>query len=331
MTRETPIASAVLLECSQSDGPRVVEANRHAPWRAWAALAVMTACGGTTGLEHIDGGDAASMGSISKGADSSAGVDSFVAADASAGTDASSADGADLDRTIPGRPPAQDTGVLPATTDSGSGPAPKDAGGILNGDGGLPTTLDILAALTDGSVQVHDAADDQHTNPPCVACFLNATYGCSDPTLGGGSCETIYDGGMPVTHYSGQLDGGDTCESLGLGAGANERAICLQALTAIFSTKCSAGQQLTPCLCGTTDPTMCTAGAAIPTGPLYETYACDFNSTKGSDINTDFLVQSFGAGMANSIVQCLIAFNTDPLCCSCFGGMVNDGGTCIVH
>jgi hypothetical protein len=74
------------------------------------------------------------------------------------------------------------------------------------------------------------------------------------------------------------------------------------------------GGQQTPCLCGTTAPTPCLAGTATPTGPIYDDYACDFGSMSGATINaitSDFTVQSFGAGMANSILQCASAFGCD--------------------
>jgi hypothetical protein len=50
-----------------------------------------------------------------------------------------------------------------------------------------------------------------------------------------------------------------------------------------------------------------------PNGPVYDTYACDFGSTDGLTINQDALVRSFGAGMANTIVQCAAGFS-----CDCF-------------
>jgi hypothetical protein len=108
-------------------------------------------------------------------------------------------------------------------------------------------------------------------------------------------------------------DGGPTCATVIGTAPVSEKRICLQTLDQIYTSKCAATLQLTPCLCGTTDPTQCTAGSVTPNGPLYDVYACDFGSASGSTINTDFLLMNFGAGMANSIAQCQGSFG-----CDCF-------------
>jgi hypothetical protein len=42
-------------------------------------------------------------------------------------------------------------------------------------------------------------------------------------------------------------------------------------------------------------------------------YACDFNTTNGSNINSKFATLTLGAGMANSIATCAGSFT-----CPCF-------------
>jgi hypothetical protein len=83
----------------------------------------------------------------------------------------------------------------------------------------------------------------------------------------------------------------------------------------VFSSKCAATFQETPCLCGATDPAACLSGSATPTGPLYDLYQCDFNTTSVSTITTKFIDQTTGSGQANAIVQCAASF----ACSSCFG------------
>jgi hypothetical protein len=81
---------------------------------------------------------------------------------------------------------------------------------------------------------------------------------------------------------------------------------------------------LTPCLCGG-DPTavgLCLEGRTPPAGPLVPDYSNSFHSKSGKVIQENFTVQTFGAGQANAIVQCLVAYNC--LCC-CLG---LDGGAC---
>jgi len=61
-----------------------------------------------------------------------------------------------------------------------------------------------------------------------------------------------------------------------------------------------------------TNPTDCQTGAVTPDGPGYPVYACDF----GSDINqitSNFTIQTYGAGNANAMVQCVASFG-----CNCF-------------
>jgi hypothetical protein len=155
---------------------------------------------------------------------------------------------------------------------------------------------------------------DKATSLPstvCSACVQN--NGCFDPVQQGGTCESVTGN---ATLLAGTLPDGNTCSQI-VGAGTvSESAICFQTLSAVFNSQCAATLQETPCLCGTVDPSACLAGTATPNGPLYDEYACDFGSTSGAPINAvaqDFTVQTFGAGMANSLLQCAAAFS-----CDCF-------------
>jgi hypothetical protein len=104
---------------------------------------------------------------------------------------------------------------------------------------------------------------------------------------------------------------------------AGYTANCLQTLSDLFASHCADSLTLTPCLCGN-DPSAaepCLEGVVPPAGPLVADYANSFHSTNGKAIKDNFTMQTFGAGQANAIVQCLAAFD----CLCCFG---HDGGAC---
>jgi hypothetical protein len=155
---------------------------------------------------------------------------------------------------------------------------------------------------------------DKSTSSPDVRCSSCATAnGCLDPAQQGGTCEAVAGN---ATLFSGALPDGQTCAQVVGASSISESAICFQTLTKIFSSSCAATLQETPCLCGATNVNSCLAGTAAPTGAAFDIYACDFDSTNGATVNNvtaNFTVQSFGAGMANSIVQCAASFG-----CDCF-------------
>jgi hypothetical protein len=143
----------------------------------------------------------------------------------------------------------------------------------------------------------------------CLSCAQ--ANGCLDPAQLGGTCEDTLG---TMTHFAGTLPDGRTCATvLSSGLGESEAQICLDTLGEIFSSQCAAGLQETPCFCGMTPVATCLAGTATPTGPVYDEYQCDFDSTNSLTLQTEFTVQTFGAGQANALVQCLGAFQ-----CPCF-------------
>jgi hypothetical protein len=135
---------------------------------------------------------------------------------------------------------------------------------------------------------------------------------CLDP-MNGGNCE--FPGlAKNATLLSVPLPDGKTCTDGSVVAPpTTEQSICLQTLGRIFSSGCAQDGEEGRCLCGTTDINACIGGTATPTGPLYDLFACDFNSTSGSTISGEFKAQTFGSGMANALVLCLGAFG-----CGCF-------------
>jgi hypothetical protein len=165
-------------------------------------------------------------------------------------------------------------------------------------------------ASTLGCFQQHDKV----TSAPGAVCTACATAnGCFDPTLQGGTCELTTGTG---THFAGTLPDGTTCSQVFSGFPATETNICLDTLDQIFLSKCAATLQETPCLCGTTPAAVCLGGQATPTGSAFDIYACDFDTTTSSaiqTISTYFTVPTFGAGQANSLVQCAAAYG-----CDCF-------------
>jgi hypothetical protein len=116
-----------------------------------------------------------------------------------------------------------------------------------------------------------------------------------------------------LPHFPGTLADGTVCSSI-LSPQETETQVCLQTLGAVFTSNCAATLQETPCVCGATDPAQCLTGTQPPTGPLYDLYQCDFDTTDISVIQaSQFTNQATGAGQANALVQCAAAFG-----CSCF-------------
>jgi hypothetical protein len=104
-----------------------------------------------------------------------------------------------------------------------------------------------------------------------------------------------------------------TCQSLvGTSAVPTETQVCLKTLDTIFSSGCAADGQETPCLCGNTDPVACQNGSVSPAGAAFPVYSCDLGPGISSVVS-NFTAPTFGAGMADTIVQCVAAFG-----CTCF-------------
>jgi hypothetical protein len=219
----------------------------------------------------------------------------------------SSMDATALDRTVPARPPRQDAGTPPGqetgATSMEATPGTLGDSGIVvpfTDDAGMLTTISILAAQGAG----------------CLSCA--DSNGCLDPIQQGGTCEVLLDAGA-LTHYSKTLPDNKPCAAILGTEPANEITVCLQTLSAYSTTLCAASKMQTPCLCGSTPTAPCLAGTQTPTGVLYDTFACDFNTTDVSMVQTDFTVPRFGAGMANGLLQCAAAYG-----CPCFGQVSGD-------
>jgi hypothetical protein len=263
-----------------------------------AAVAVLTACGGTTGLEHVIralGGDAGSGAeTIVVGSGGTGDSPSDPPGEAGGPVDGEGADPLDAayDRTVPTRPPPRDTGIPFVVGDSaaqaGDGASQNDGRTSAEGAGGA-TTYSILAAQGPSCLRILDGGLDPTSCPVVNHCF--------DPVASGGLCE-LFDAAVV-----GSKEIGDPKEN------------CVQTLHDILQSRCAASQQLTPCLCGDADSVMCVAGTGTqtPNGPVYPDYVRSFNRTNGADINAYFNITTFGAGMANQLVTCLASFNCDCL------------------
>jgi hypothetical protein len=312
--------------------------------RAWiATLGLLAACGGTTGLENLLGGGNPSA----PGLDASP-VDATLDG---TGDDGASGDDASEDRSPPGRPPPQDGGVLMP-------PPTRDAGGGITLDAGADapplTTQELLHAIspacytriviTDAGAywdagdagDAGDAADGAGDDggPIVMEMGCAAINGCLDTVTQGASCE-LFEGLAPDAgppHYASTLPSGKTCRDVIGPEPVSETSVCLQTLQRIFSTGCAATLNTTDCLCGPGNAGCIYTLPPQPMGALYETYACDFNSTSGATINSHFTDYSlnFGAAAANQIIQCIASFaNGDSQCCECMGGSFDAGtGTC---
>jgi alpha-tubulin suppressor-like RCC1 family protein len=198
------------------------------------------------------------------------------------------------------------------------GTAPDGCGGVI--DCGLCAGNQVCGAdghchlYCDGNTISCLQAQDKSTSDATTRCSTcTQANGCLDPAMQGGTCEMVAGN---ANLFPGMLQDGKTCSQVFGPPTVLETTVCLQTLATIFSSRCAASLEETPCLCGTTDPTSCLAGTATPNGPAYDEYVCDFNTTSGNTINavtSDFTVLAFGAGMANAIVQCAAAFS-----CDCF-------------
>jgi hypothetical protein len=136
---------------------------------------------------------------------------------------------------------------------------------------------------------------------------------CLDPTAQGVPCESV---AGTLTHFSGTLPDGQVCTTVfntAAGPAMTEKQICLETLGKTFTNGCASSGTLTGCLCDGTNTTMCENGTATPTGPMFDEYACDFNSTNGGTVFNDLVVQSFGAGAANQLIAC-----AQQAGCNCF-------------
>jgi hypothetical protein len=233
-------------------------------------------------------------------------------------------------------------------------PGTQDAGGNVV-DGGsveaasLPSnTLDLLRAISPRCYD-DDGGDSEGGRVNPRGCAFN--NGCLDPMQQGSTCELFTTGctaadleagndtcftvanALPVTHFSSGLPDGKNCSTVLGTEPVSETTVCLQTLSQMFSTNCATALDTTPCLCGATASAACLGGLAMPNGALFDEYACDFNSTNGSSINNSFQVQTFGAGMANALYQCMASFAKDnapdPDCCACLVGGYVDAGNCI--
>jgi hypothetical protein len=203
-----------------------------------------------------------------------------------------------FDRTTPTRPPPKDTGTQIIVEDSA-------VGDVASTDTTLPSDANIVADVDSGPLSTESIL--KGLSPDCYACAA-----MPDPTSQDISCLTSDNGNQ-----------GGICETLMGNAargGLTEKALCLKVLAEIFQTKCGSTGDLTQCLCGTTDHGACIAGTTLPTGPVYLDYLDEWPFGGVGTIVANFTNQTFGAGMANALVQCLSAYTCD----SCFGP--KDGG-----
>jgi hypothetical protein len=231
---------------------------------------------------------------------------------------------------------AQDSGASDAGSDAGRADTGADTGANDTGAGNPDATVAdsgsdanaVDSTVVDSTTADTSAVDTGGTDPcdpitgnttDCVgsrgaACLSCAqTNNCFVPLTGSsGNCESATGTATP---FSIALPDGKTCAQVISPATApvSEKAICLKTLSAIFPSGCAASTQATPCLCGTTDTNMCLAGQATPTGPAFDLYACDYNTTNGATITNNFATVTFGAGAANALVYCLGAY-----ACPCF-------------
>ena len=150
---------------------------------------------------------------------------------------------------------------------------PSGPGGKVARVGAATNTRDMLSGIS----------------KECLRCAEKA--GCLEAATQGGVCETLPNKARPD--------------------GVNEYALCLDTLRCVFTTKCANTGEETPCLCGKADVVDCMNGKAAPEGTCVAEYKKDFGND-GKAMVDQFVNQSFGAGLANYIIQCVI-----PSCHMC--------------
>jgi hypothetical protein len=189
-----------------------------------------------------------------------------------------------------------DANVLEIRTgDVGEVDASMQDGGVQEGGPWIVDAMTSIVFPSAGTTQ--SILSGQGSD--CFACAERS--GCLDSTLQGGTCEETLG------------DSSAACAApLGLTSTPSEALVCVATLSAIFTSRCITALQETPCLCGSTDPSVCVGGAAAPTGALAPLYACDLERPN-AHTTTNFTNQVFGSGQANALVQCLAIFN-----CDCF-------------
>jgi len=282
-------------------------------WAIAGAALHIAACGGTTGLEDIDTGapaadvqgtDAQSGSDVTTEAGNDAGAEAGADGDLDAPADAPSFDatldspaegGDEYDRAERVRPPPQDVSVYDVQE------AAADTGPDVTVDAGPdPCGPNSDTATCLRAQDKTDAGRDASTR--CSSCIVAS--GCLDPMAGGNTCETPP---IPmVPHFPMAFPDGKKCSDLGIDVGGitPEPRVCLATLRTIFKSQCAQMLTLTPCLCGSADVAGCLAGTTTPLGPAYDLYSCDFDSTSSTTIQSDFQVQTYGAGAANAIALC---------------------------
>ena len=133
-----------------------------------------------------------------------------------------------------------------------------------------------VAAATNTKEMLSGLAED------CLPCAENS--GCLDSSQQSGLCETV----------PGKKNGGKLTES----------AMCLETLRCVFTSKCANPGHQNECICGQTDVVDCMSGKSPPTGTCVAIYKQDFGDD-GKFIYQEFVNQTYGAGRANAIAQCV--------------------------
>ena len=271
---------------------------------------------------RADAGDATvPQGIADAGADASAAVDAADARADGAPDGGGSDSGADA-----GNPETEATDAATADADAGV----ADSASTDSGDGTVPDGSVSDGSVADGGPCANASDNDggfraeccvttkgcfqARTKPgsvPSTACYACATAnGCFDPMQMGGTCEAV---AGTLAHFATALPDSKSCSTVLGTEPVAEAAICIQTLQTVFLSQCASTLQETPCMCGQTPTASCLSGTATPTGAAYDLYACDFDSTSTTTLQSDFTMPTFGAGMGNALIQCAAAY-----ACDCF-------------
>jgi hypothetical protein len=180
------------------------------------------------------------------------------------------------------------------TADGGAADAGKIDANELDSSPAKGCDVDTIACL-----RTRDKAGDP-ASVRCSQCAID--NGCLDPAQMGGRCEDT-PGIAPAT-----------CTSvIGTMSTPTETQVCLATLNDIFSSQCAGATRVDPVPLRLDGSRAVLAGAVTPNGPLLPEYTCDFGTTSAVTLQAEFVLQTFGAGQANALVQCLASFG-----CDCF-------------
>jgi hypothetical protein len=187
-----------------------------------------------------------------------------------------------------------------------------------------PTCMLIPAACGDGFVQAGEACDPPNlsTCTGSMCCNANCQIQTFDVSPQCQACETkTYSPSSLAGQSCNSANFSETPGSVGCAAFTGAmRSTCTALLACIRSTGCSAGDDPTPCYCGSLTPTACFNNGAPSTAPCFAEYNAAQAADPAGTVFGLFTDPTSPIGAANNLVTC----DVDASCpCGQSGGTDN--------